>query len=200
MFQRLGSSWMFRWGEAGRLSNMPQWFRKSFLFFCFFVSTKEQTSRARAFSMITSTKAVPEAWLQTDVCARYKTLVWALQLVRYSRKRIHSTHTPVRALRYIRYVSLTWYETINCLRSVVWYMYFSYWQDWSILAFTYLTYPHYWFIYHKSPSCKCYWKRQRCCKVDIDASAQKYVNRVIFEALLTEFQNTKLCVVFCRTA
>lgn len=62
----------------------------------------------------------------------------------------------------------------------------------------YFIYPHYWFIYHKSPSCKCYWKRQRCCKVDIDASAQKYVNRVIFEALLTEFQNTKLCVVFCR--
>lgn len=32
VFQRLGSSWMFRWGEAGRLSNMPHWFRKSFLF------------------------------------------------------------------------------------------------------------------------------------------------------------------------
>ena len=51
-------------------------------------------------------------------------------------------------------------------------------------------------MYHKSPSCKCYWKRQHCCNVDIDASAQKHVDRVIFEALLTEFQNTKLCVVF----
>lgn len=44
VFQRLGSSWMFRWGEAGRLSNMPHWFRKSFFFLLRFNQRTDKSS------------------------------------------------------------------------------------------------------------------------------------------------------------